>query len=325
MLNTLALAVDSGRHSTKGIFKINGILQRLMFRTKGQKVENLSIEPAPNSFLIEMNGESFLVGDMVSEQRTSYEIDKTSIDHLLSTRLMTCLYLEKLGVRETGIPINLAVNLPLNMYKNSVLKNEHERFIVNDYRPISMNVNGKSYIFRYDKCIILPEGTGSIYSNINDYRDKRVSVFDIGSLNVNFATFQSLVPILDSLNVSTQGSNILRSKVSDALTTKYNVSISDSDCEQILKDGYLFINGKKIDDSGEIIDSIVKSHIEEIINLAKSHGVAFNNTTLLFCGGGSILMKNEILSQLPSAIIDSAGSFANALSFLRVLEAKNLA
>lgn len=325
MSKQLTIAIDSGKSITKGVSKINGSLHKMQFRTKVQRVNDLSIEMPLNSYLIDYENSTYIIGDMVGEEKTNYDISKHSYEHLLSIHLMTALFLEKCSLQNEGIPsVNVAINVPLNMFKNSKLKSEYEQFVLHDHKSVSLRVNNKPYIFRYSQVVTLPEATGSIYSHINEYRDKRVTVIDVGSLNVNFATFQHCVPLIDSMVISNQGINIMRAKLTDALTTKYGVSVSAEDGKQILKDGYLVVNGRKLDESRNIISDITTSHVKEIINFAKSNGVSFNNSSLLFCGGGSILLRNAILKELPSAIIDSEGVYSNAMSFIKVLEAKGL-
>ncbi|WP_047154566.1 ParM/StbA family protein [Aneurinibacillus tyrosinisolvens] len=328
MTNQLSIAIDSGKHSTKSASYINGTLQKVRFRTKVQGVENLGIDIPMNNYLLELEGNSFLIGDSVSENRSDFSLSKNTKEHLLCIYLSIVKFLEKMGLINSGIPtIRLAVNLPLSHYKNAKFRQEYEESILNSQKPISLRINQKPFIFRIQSVLFLPEGTGPIYSRISEYRNKRVLIFDIGSLNVNFCEYQSLVPRLDSMFLSTQGINILRSKITEELTTKYakyGISISQDDAEQILRDGYLFANGIKQEESKAVIEDCKSSHVVEIFNFAKSRGLTFNNSILLFCGGGSIILKEAILSEFPSAVIDTDGVYANVLSYLKIMEAKGL-
>jgi plasmid segregation protein ParM len=118
------------------------------------------------------------------------------------------------------------------------------------------------------------------------------------------------------------GVNILRSKLADTLTSKYGTTISDSDVEQLFKDKYLYLNGEKQEDSKEIIERLIADHVKEIFNHARSRKLTFNNTEMIFVGGGSLLLRDYILMQFPAALIHSDPQFANVLSFLKILEAK---
>jgi plasmid segregation protein ParM len=326
MINYLAIAVDSGKHTTKSVCSINGTLHKIQFRTKLQEIQNLGIDITANSHIIEFEGKTYLIGDMVAENKTSYDITKHSMEHLLCIYLAIAKFIEKVSTKNIGIPnIRLAVNVPLNIYKNAILKDDYEQFIQNQQRAISLRVNGRAFIFRIEKVILLPEGTGPIYTKIGDFKTKRSLIVDIGGLNVNYCSFNGLVPLLDTMVISNSGINILRSKIAEKLTSRYGISVSDEDVEQILKDGYyLYANGTKQEDSKEIIEDLITAHVTELLNYAKSRGLSFNNTTVVFCGGGSLLLKEEILKQYPSAIIEQDGQFSNVLSFYKILEVKKL-
>ncbi|MEK4221502.1 ParM/StbA family protein [Bacillus sp. FSL W8-0116] len=326
MINYLAIAVDSGKHTTKSVCSINGTLHKIQFRTKIQEIQNLGIDITANSYIIEFEGNTYLIGDMVAENKTSYDITKHSMEHLLCIYLAITKFIEKANTKNIGIPnIRLAVNVPLNIYKNAILKDDYEQFIQNQQRAISLRVNGRAFIFRIEKVILLPEGTGPIYTRIGDFKTKRSLIVDIGGLNVNYCSFNGLVPLLDTMVISNSGINILRSKIAEKLTSRYGISVSDEDVEQILKDGcYLYANGTKQEDSKEIIEGLITAHVTELLNYAKSRGLSFNNTTVVFCGGGSLLLKEEIIKQYPSAIIEQDGQFSNVLSFYKILEVKKL-
>jgi len=152
---------------------------------------------------------------------------------------------------------------------------------------------------------------------------RKVTIIDIGSLNVNYCTYNNLVPELDSMNISNNGINILRAKISEKLTSIYGVLVNDCDVEEILKNvGYLYIAGIKKTDSKDIIEKLMKTHVSEIFNYGRSRGLTFNNTNLVFVGGGSLLLKEYLLSIYPLAIIDENSQFSNAYSYLNILEVK---
>jgi plasmid segregation protein ParM len=67
---------------------------------------------------------------------------------------------------------------------------------------------------------------------MDEYRNKRVLVIDIGGLNVNYAIFDRLVPQIDSLFSNNRGSNLLRSRIREALSSRFGTAISIDDSEQ---------------------------------------------------------------------------------------------
>mgnify|MGYP001613230358 CR=1 FL=1 len=323
MRDNIYISIDTGKHSTKFITKIDGVLVKDIFRTKVQEIDNLGIELTKNSYIIEFSGKSYLIGDMLGEDKCDYNVSKTSIYHQLCVYLSVCKILNETNAMSFGVPnVYLALNVPLNVYKNKILKEEYRQLIQREGKVIPIKVNGRSFVFKINLVLPLPEATASVYSNISNFRDKKATIIDCGSLNTSYCTFNSLVPLLESMVIANSGINVLRSKIAERLTTFCGTLISNDDTEEILKDGYLYVDGTMVKESKKIVEDLIKEHVYEIFNYAKSRSVSFNNTTLIFTGGGSILLQKYILEIYPNAIFEKDPQFANALSYLTVLKIK---
>lgn len=319
MNNNILIAVDAGKSSCKSVTKIQGKIERNQFRTKVQEVENLGIDIPPNTFQVGFNNKVYLVGGAVSEEKVKYDISKKSIEHLISIYLSIAKFVEKTGVNT----ISLAVGTPLNIYKNKKLKEEYEQYIKGN-GIVTININGRLIYFKISRVFCLPEGTGPIYTDIDKYKNSKTTIVDIGGLNVNYCVFNDLVPQYEQMIVNNLGGNILRSKIAEKLSAEYGIYVSDSDIDEVIKDGYLYINGEVQFKSKTLIQDLMKNHIQDIINYGKSRGLTlFNaNGAVVFSGGGSLLLKHIIKELYPSAIIVDDAQFANVLSFLTILEVK---
>lgn len=76
MNNNILIAVDAGKSSCKSVTKIQGKIERNQFRTKVQEVENLGIDIPPNTFKVELNGKTYLIGEAIGEERIKYDVSK---------------------------------------------------------------------------------------------------------------------------------------------------------------------------------------------------------------------------------------------------------
>jgi plasmid segregation protein ParM len=323
MNKNILLAVDTGKHSTKSITQINGVIVKDIFRTKVQQINNLGAELTNNSYSIEFGGKSYLIGDMLSEDKCDYNISKASVNHLLCIYLAIAKIVDKSGAMAFGVPnIYLALNVPINIYKNNTLKQDYQNLIQRNGEIITMKVNGRPYVFKINLILPLPEAVASIYSNIAEFRDKKATIIDCGSLNTSYCTFNSLVPLLETMVIANSGINVLRSTIAERLTTFCGALVSNDDTEEILKNGYLYVDGVKVEESKTIVEGLIREHVLEIFNYAKSRGISFNNTTVLFNGGGTILLKSYILEIYPNAIFEKDPQYANVLSYFSVLEIK---
>lgn len=320
-MNTLYIAIDAGKDSTKYVYQNEFNLQRNMFRTKVQNIENLGVDVENNTFTVEFNGKKYLIGDMVNENKLSFDLTKQTIEH----KLAVYLAISKVITKYPALKIKIAVGAPLSIYKNKKLKDNYRNYILND-GFVSMKVNEESIRFNIDDVLVLPESIGPIYSNLNDYRNCRVTVIDIGGLNTNICRFNNLVPDISTMLVANKGGNILKSKIADTLTKEYGTLIYKSDVEQILKDGgILYLNGTPQNESIELIIGIMKEHLNDIINFSKQNelDILGSNGKVIFSGGGSLLLKNIIKETYPHALISSDAQFVNAMSFYKILMIKN--
>lgn len=113
------------------------------------------------------------------------------------------------------------------------------------------------------------------------------------------------MPELNSMNISNFGINVLRGKIAEKLTEIYGTIVNDEDVEEIFTNGgFLYIAGIKKAESKEIIEKLITNHVNEIFNYGRSRCLTFNNSNIVFCGGGSLLLKDYILAQYPLAIIE---------------------
>lgn len=319
------IAVDSGKFATKALMNEGGIIHRIKFRTKMQETSislGKEIIPSGNTYRVEYGGKNFLIGDMVSEERSSYQLSKNTMEHILSIYVAICQSLSKSKLPIGFAAVHLAVNIPINLYKSEEQKQAYADAIQNGGEPICISINGKAYAFRIKHIVLLPESLGPVYENTADYRSKRATIIDIGGLNTSIMQVNQLIPQFDQMVSSSHGINMLRSKIADVFSSKFGITITENDAEQIMRDKCLILNGKKQEDSFEIIASMFEEHVKEIANFALSRNITFNNTELVFCGGGSLLLKEDILQLFPAATICEDPQFGNVRSYLKVGEAK---
>lgn len=92
-----------------------------------------------------------------------------------------------------------------------------------------------------------------------------------------------------------------------------------------MMESYILINGSPKKESKELIERIMKKHLKDIINFAKQNelDIFSTNGKVVFCGGGSLLLKKVIQETYPHATISSDSQFVNSMSFYKVLLIKN--
>lgn len=318
--NTILIAVDSGKDATKYQFNNGVSLERGIFKTKVQQVENMGVEMQGKTSLVELDGKTFMIGDMVSDKKLNFDLSKKSIEHKL------CIYLavSKALSKNKADNVILAVGTPLSIYKNEKLKQEYRDYIYNN-GAVNIKVNNEEVKFKIKEVTILPESIGPIYQDLNEYRNSRAVIIDIGGLNTNICRFNNLVPDVSKMIVANKGGNILKSKIADALSEKYGIIIYKEDIDSILKDKVLYIQGKPREDSKTIIKKLMAEHLEDIINFCKQNELDILNTNgkIVFSGGGALLLKEIIQEKYSYAKIATDAQFSNVQAFYKVLSIKN--
>ncbi|MDV2581673.1 ParM/StbA family protein [Alkalibacillus haloalkaliphilus] len=317
------IAIDTGKHTTKSIMEVDGKQFISNFRTKVQKVNNAGIEVPHNSFLVNHGGAQYLVGDIVSEQYSDHSLSKQIINHKIAI-YTTLLDLElKSNFDFRALELNIIVNAPTNVYKDAKAKQDYYSYIYNDGQSIRIDSKGKMYTFKMKNLTIAFEGVGMVFAKTNEYLNMNSLTIDIGGLNTTLCQFNGLKPDFNSMIVSNLGISSLKSNLENAITERHGFSVSPNDLENILQDGFLMNEGQIVDKSEEMINSIKENHVDAIINYAKQHGYTFNNRKMSFVGGGSFLLRDQLIDRFPLAEIAINPQFANVKSFLSILKVKH--
>jgi plasmid segregation protein ParM len=317
----LNIAVDSGKGYTKSLFKnpLTKEFQTFKFPTKIQKLDSIGFELSKNSYLIEYQGESYLVGEMLNDIINS-DLTKQTKEHLLSIYLSIALAIKQSNKKAELCKINLAVNTPLTIFKNKKLKEEFGAFIKQESETIRFVLNNERFYFKIKNLFLVQEGIGSLFVN-KDFRDKTVTQIDVGTLNVTVSSYKRLIPQLDSNFSNNMGISSLFSTLRERLSMAYGITIHYNDIEQIIKDKILVVEGERIADSSVIIEEVIQNHANQLLASIKSQ-VSLNNTEIVLIGGGSYLLKDHLLKLLPYAIFEPKPQFTSLHSFYRIMEGK---
>lgn len=319
------IAIDCGKYATKALMEYTGKTYTLLFRTKMQEVTaDIGVEIQPNSYKIGFQGKQYLLGDMVSENNSNFDLSKESLIHKLAIYASIVELMKKANLYFHNIQLHLVINSPINVYKSRNLKDSFKKYIENNNQTVFIQINDKSHALNLNDITIAFEGTGLIYADANKYSNnyRTTTVIDIGGLNSTYCIFNGIQPNFDSMIVSHLGISTLKANLENELVQKYNLNVSANDLEEFIKRGYFSHMGKINEESKDIIGKIKNNHLEQILNYAKQHGYTFNQDIINFCGGGAVLLQKEIENFFPNAQIAINPQFANVKSFLEIIKVK---
>ena len=304
------LAIDPGKHSTKAMaMKPDGQVKFLTFRTKMEETNREFSQG--DSFITCFEGKRYLVGDQA--EVVSSKTSKAELIHKVAA--YTAIH----QLAESGDELEIAVGCPLSVFENRQLKKDYKNFLF-PAKEISVAVNGTTKHFTISRVVVLPESAGILYSDGNDYRNMKVGIVDLGGLNVNGCVYDKTMPVISSLFTDNLGSNVLTQNLKRALEQKYGEDIPDYMLDDILHDGYLIDNMSptgEFEGSREFISNFKKDHVQKVINKCNAMGWNLRTMRLVFVGGTTKLLSNEIKAALPGAIIAEEPEKANVKGFLK--------
>lgn len=300
------VAVDSGKYATKAcLFSMNDekIKDKIVFRTKMDETDEESTY-SKNSYVLEFNGEKYLIGD--EAETVNFETSKAKDIHKLST------YAAIGQLIDDGEVIGLAIGCPLSTYNNKNERTQYKNFMFESGK-ISITINGIKKTFTIDKVFVFAESSGYLYKNAMKYKDSTVGVIDIGGLNTNNCVYQNLIPIKSTSFPTNLGCNVLRNELKQELNSTFSdINLQDWQMEEILRNGY--IKSKK-EESSEIINIFLQKHVNKILNECVKKGWDLKNMDLIFVGGGSKLLKDQIKKVIPDATISDTAEWDNVEGF----------
>lgn len=214
----------------------------------------------------------------------------------------------------------VAIGCPLSVFENPESKEAYKKYMFPD-RQIEIKVNETTKKLTILSVIVFPESSGIIYLD-RKYESMSAGIIDIGGLNVNACVYNKTMPIICTLFTENLGSNVLAQNLKNALATKYGEDIPQWMMEDILRDGYVVDNMESSgirEGSKEFIADFKKKHIESIIKKCEANGWNLRLTRLVFTGGTSELLRNEILQVIPGAIICEEPEKVNVRGFLKAI------
>ncbi len=315
---TRTISVDSGKYETKASMMLSpGTIKHLSFKTQiSESTERFSNDTS-KTYGVKFEDKYYLIGESARTQ--SFERSKQNILHKISTYTAIALMMKESG--SNGDSINLAIGCPLSIYINRDARKYYKDYIAPSGRKISITVNDEPFTFTILKSIVYPESSGVIYLNKERYENDLVGVVDIGGLNANCCIYDNLVPKAgpDSMFTLEMGGNILTSNIMTKLESEFETEIGTILYEKVMKDGFI---KKCPEESSRRISELKRAHVIDILTECKRHKWSIDNMDIVFTGGTSKLLKNEIQEIFPTAILDHLdedASFKNADGFLKQL------
>lgn len=292
---SIIVSADCGKENTQ----LYGDNKSILFKSRVVIDEEVIAGVEGKTFNIVVDGVLYKVGEGVSNP--NYDVSKYSNFHKVCVLAGLCI----LNINE---PVKLVTGTPINLFFTEE-RLELQKSYVGSYDVIFNGVPKRIII---ESCLVVAEGMGVIYNNFSKYKDKLVKVIDIGGLNTNGAIFRHGKPVRDSIFTLNEGVNVLSNKVRNSLNREGR-NYQPYEVDYLLEDE---ANRTELEDI--IIRDCIFTHLESVKTNMKANNWNIESGEIVFTGGGSILLKTEILDTFKNGYISEEALWDNCKGFYRI-------
>lgn len=309
----ILVAVDNGFDATKVYTIINGKEYKFAFKSKYEESDDdLNKQNTMNFYY---DGKDYLIGEGASMD--NFEYDKTNNE---LHKICTYAALARLS-NYVGMKFNLIAGYPLNLY--SANKIDFAKYLTTDeFVETKIRYDGNVYeekLFQVNDCIVLPQGVGALYIEPDRWKDKVVGVIDIGGLTINGCVVDNLNIVRETMFTEKCGIKILMNDIKKKLDSIYGVDIKEYEMKKIIFNKKYKKFGQNIEESTEIIEKIMENYIKNIQNIMRKNKFDIESLEdILFIGGGSIIVRDELCKIYPQAVFIDDPVYANVRGFYEV-------
>lgn len=312
------IAIDSGKYMCKSVAATSGNPADDVTYSFRTRIERKSGFAPDNATIIKYNGEEYVVGGKSSKSADGeHSSSKNTEVHKI------CIYTAIAHFVDDGDQVDVVIGAPLDIYGNKALREEFKNNMLPLGETITVELNGKEKRFTIAGARVLPESSGVIYLNPKKFKDDIAVVIDIGGLNANVAMYDQMTIIPDSIITQELGTYSLNAALADWLVSEKGfdrAKLADNVLEKAIKDGRL----NRVEGSEEVIRKIKMDTVKRLKDSIDANKIDIALTELVFTGGTSLLLKDEIKKVF--GVGDDAFAtdavFSNAKGFLNFIRNK---
>lgn len=312
------LSADIGKYETNLIGRnVEGSeedIKRVNLRTKMYDLSNGEIDVEGNSYKIELEGKSFIVGDQGQDK--SYDTSKTNELHQLSCYAAITRYLEP-GTKDNKISMVLAC--PLSVIRSKDAKEEYKQLIKGN-GEINVVVNDKEYSFEIEDIMLKAEGSGIVFLEPERFIGKDVLLIDLGGLNEGISIYRNKVCKNDDRFIEECGTDRLVENVRYQLIEYRKGNNVDVDsAEKALKDGGLKKSGELDIESVSYLQKAKYNYFNEVMKHVKEHKIDIDHMDeIVFVGGTTQHIKGIISKEIKHSYIPTNSQWSTVEGLYKV-------
>ena len=328
------IAIDSGKYATKvASYNVKEDVTRLQkFRTKISEGNFNDDALETSTLIVEYNKKIYKIGNGAI-QEAELNTSKASEIHRLC--VLTAIAMN-VSTDETD-EVNVAVGIPVKEWENVEKRMEYKNYIMPD-GLIEMKLMLKSENqpvvkkFKIKSKHVYPESQGALFiDDVITNSTDTIGIVDIGNLNINCTSWTNRELDRQYSLTDELGGNILINGLSQELSAAFS-RVDENYVAKVLKqpkENRKLIpnrpNSEIEEQSKTMIDEYLLNHVKMIKRRCDSKHWSLDFMKLVFIGGTSALLENEIREVFGQEVyIPVNPEYANVKGFLRVMCAKHI-
>lgn len=267
-------------------------------------------EPYTTKNVVKYKGKYYVCGS----GRQSLVRDKTEDDSYYILTLMAIakeLELKGAGTRAT---ITIAAGLPLTSFGRD--KEKFTQYLKrSSFQPVRFSFENKDYRIIIDDVLLFPQGYSAIIDLVLDLKNEpSVIVCDIGSWTVDVMRLDNGIPNADTCRSLEIGIIRMTDVILEQVRRVTGLSITSAQVEQVL-------NGKPCSMDKRALEIIIeqgKIYVDKLLKILFESGFDTAAVPIIFIGGGSKIIKENMGDNKPCSMIVIDDICANAKGYEKI-------
>jgi plasmid segregation protein ParM len=285
------LGIDKGTTYTKTD-------QKICIKSTIREYQESDISLQNDKLILEMENKKWVIGE-----KGNYSTDLMKSQHYNTKALVLTAIAQ--STTDECIITDIVTGLPIALYsgQKQIMKN-----LFQDTNN-EIRINGIRKRIRIRNAEVFPEAAGAFYSQ-NEFTD--ALIIDVGGLSIDTAQFKG--GKLIKYSTYSMGMMKLFSKIANKVNSEHDLSLTEWDIEDLLKDG-LFIYGKQVDIGAE---RIIIEHAKEIIERLSLEYDLKSLKNILITGGPADWISKYLAKYIPQLRTMKNNQYSNAIGYSNI-------
>lgn len=254
-------------------------------------IEEYPITPPFDEDIFKIGNQVFVAGQV----RTEHRADKTkNKDYYYLTLASVAKELQANNQKDAGNVI-LSVGLPYSFF--AIQKEEFRNYLLQKKR-VSFQFEGVKHHVEIKDVFVYPQGLPVLAKSLERYRDKTVSVADIGSRTIDVITYRRGKPFYDlCFSIDKKGTLDCIDNIEKYYLSKYTEKLDEEDVQCLMQKENISLPA----DRQQFIKNMIKIYAKDIFKLLDSK---LDIKNIIICGGGATVIKNYGGNEWKNATIE---------------------